>query len=75
MIGATHEQEESIVIWSFLAGMVCGAALLVALILVSDKSFLDLISGQVADRSSDGAERAQPVESQRVRSLAAGGDS
>ncbi len=61
---------------TFLAGMLSGAALLVAVILVSDHSFLDLIKGRLADETSPSmsAEREQAVPVKNHRSLAAGSD-
>jgi hypothetical protein len=57
------------VILTFLAGMLCGAALLIAFILVSDRSFLDLITGRLVD--DDSAERL-PSVAKPARSLAVG---
>jgi hypothetical protein len=62
-------------ILAFLAGMLCGAALLVAVILVSDRSFLDLITGRLADDSSAAAEPAKHLEDKAHRRVAVGSDS
>ena len=43
-------------IWTFLAGMVSGIALLIALILISDRSFLDLLVGRLT---------SEPLQSSR----------
>ncbi len=56
----------------FLAGMLCGAALLIALILVTDRSFLDLILGNFVGDASDPAERVQSLAVKPERSLAVG---
>ncbi|HVO60925.1 MAG TPA: hypothetical protein VMT53_08310 [Terriglobales bacterium] len=60
---------------SFLAGMLCGAALLIAIILVSDRSFLDLISGRLAADGHGSAKRVQSIEVKTQRSVAVGSGS
>ena len=62
-------------IWTFLAGMFCGAALLIALILVTDRSFLDLIAVRVVGNTSDSAELLQSLHVKNSRSVAVGSDS
>lgn len=56
----------------FLAGMLCGAAVLIALIVISDRSFLDLILGNFTGDATDRAERVQSLEVKPERSLAVG---
>jgi hypothetical protein len=60
------------VILIFLAGMLCGAALLIALILITDRSFLDLVLGNVVGDAADRGERVQSLEVKPERSLAVG---
>lgn len=44
-------------IWTFLAGMICGIALLISLILLTDRSFVDLLLGRFSDpRASGGSQ-------------------
>ena len=57
---------------TFLAGMLCGAALLIGVIVVSDRSFLDLITAHLAEDPSGATERAQSVEVKSHRSVAVG---
>lgn len=59
-------------IWTFIAGMLCGALALIFLVLVSDRSFLDLLAGRFA--TEPGA-RLREQELQKRRTLAAGSDS
>lgn len=59
----------------FLAGMLCGAALLIALILITDRSFLELITGHIVGDASDDAERVQSLDVKAQRSVAVGSDS
>jgi hypothetical protein len=60
------------VILIFLAGMLCGAALLIALILITDRGFLDLILGNLAGDDSAHAERVQSLDVKAERGLAVG---
>ena len=59
---------------TFLAGMLCGAALLIGVILITDRSFLDLITGRLVDHPSVSAERVQPLKAKAQRSVAVGSD-
>ena len=59
-------------IWTFIAGMLCGALALIFLILVSDRSFLDLLAGRLA---VDPGVRLREPEAKKRRTLAAGSDS
>lgn len=59
-------------ILTFLAGMLCGAALLIALILITDRSFLELILGHLVGDAPDRAERVQSLDVKSERSLAVG---
>jgi hypothetical protein len=64
------------VIWAFIAGMLCGALVLIFLILVNDRSFLDLLAGRFASEPASGPrEREQSRELQKRRRLAVGSDS
>ncbi len=60
-------------ILTFLAGMLCGAALLIAFILISDRSFLDLITGRLVD--DDSSERVPSLAAKPARTVAVGSDS
>jgi hypothetical protein len=60
---------------TFLAGMLCGAALLIAFILATDRSFVDLIAGRLVDDVPESAARVQSLEVKNHRSLAVGSDS
>jgi hypothetical protein len=55
--------------------MLCGAALLIALILITDRSFLELITGHIVGDASDDAERVQSLDVKAQRSVAVGSDS
>ena len=61
-------------LWAFIAGMLCGALILILLILVNDRSFLDLLAGRFAGEAGSGA-REQSRDLQKSRSLAVGSDS
>jgi hypothetical protein len=64
------------VMWSFIAGMVCGAAILILLILVSDRSFLDLLAGRfAASDDGDSAKSAESLKLQKQKRLAVGNES
>jgi hypothetical protein len=62
------------VVWTFILGMICGAALLIVLTVVSDKSFLDLLTGRF-QREAPSEPDASFHELQRQKRLAVGGDS
>ena len=62
-------------IWIFFAGMFCGATLLILLILVSDRSFLDLLAGRLSDQESSSVNQMNSLEVQKHRRLAVGTDS
>lgn len=62
--------------WAFMAGMLCGALILILLILVNDRSFLDLLAGRFASQAgSQRGEREQSRDLQKARSLAASNES
>ena len=58
---------------TFLAGMLCGAALLIAMIVITDRSFLDLISGRFVNTSA--GKQGQSLEVKVQRRVAVGNDS
>ena len=63
-------------IWAFIAGMLCGALILILLILVNDRSFLDLLAGRFASQTASGPGAREPSRDlQKSRSLAVGSDS
>ncbi len=59
-------------IWAFIAGMFCGAVILILLILVNDRSFLDLLAGRFSADSPDGDLPA--MEAANRRGVAVGSD-
>ena len=68
-------KEKDIVIWAFIAGMLCGALILILLILVNDRSFLDLLAGRFASQTASGPGARESRDLQKSRSLAVGSDS
>ena len=62
-------------IWIFFAGMFCGATLLILLILVSDRSFLDLLAGRLSDEASFPDTQTKSLKVQNHQGLAVGSDS
>ncbi len=62
-------------IWIFIAGMICGAALLIILILLSDHSFVDLLVNRFAAEPSSAGQRDRSRDTQRQQTMAVGSDS
>lgn len=61
-------------IWTFIAGMLCGVVLLILVILISDRSFLDLLMGRF---TTDPVPRSREPEpsGERKHTMAASSDS
>jgi hypothetical protein len=62
------------VIWTFVAGMLCGIVLLILLILISDRGFLDLLMGRFATERVSHSPGPEPP-GERPHTMAAGRDS
>ena len=61
-------------IWTFIAGMLCGIVLLILLILISDRSFLDLLMGRFATERVPHPPAPEPP-GERQHTMAVGRDS
>ena len=59
---------------TFLAGMLCGAVLLITVVVATDRSFLELIRSRFLDDEPD-SERPQARDVKTHRSVAVGRDS
>lgn len=59
---------------TFLAGMLCGAVLLITVVVATDRSFLELIRSRFLDDAPD-SERPQAGDVKTHRSVAVGRDS
>jgi Na+-transporting methylmalonyl-CoA/oxaloacetate decarboxylase gamma subunit len=61
-------------VWTFIAGMLCGVVLLILAILISDRSFLDLLMGRFAAEPVPRPQEPEPP-GEKQHTMAVGSDS
>lgn len=61
-------------IWTFIAGMLCGVVLLILVILISDRSFLDLLMARYPTEPVPRPPKPEPSD-ERQHTIAVGSDS